>query len=184
MLPERTHARLKHFDYASPGRYLITICTADRRSTFGRIKLGKLQLSRLGQIIEKHWRAMPEHHGPRVELDEFQIMPNHFHAIVTILPAARHPDAPDPPDLGTIIGSFKAGVTREWRRLSGDGKVVVWQARFHDHIIRHELALERIRQYVRSNVQQWSLDRENPQRTGENEFYRWLEAYARKIAAG
>jgi hypothetical protein len=66
--------------------------------------------------------------------------------------------------------------------LSANQEAVVWQPRFHDHVIRHQQALERIRHYIRNNPQQWSLDGENPQATGRNEFYRWLQAYCRRIA--
>ena len=38
------------------------------------------------------------------------------------------------------------------------------QGKFHDHIIRDEQDLERIREYIRSNPSNWRRDDENPQK--------------------
>jgi REP element-mobilizing transposase RayT len=159
---------------------MITTCTAGRRNTFGTIRLGAMRLSRLGQLVEEHWLDLPNHHGPLVQLDAFVVMPNHFHGIVTILPTSRFPDAPAAAPLGNLVGGFKASVTREWNALHGTPGGVVWQPRFYEHIIRHEKALARIRDYILNNPQQWTIDRENPRQVGENMFYRWLAAYCRK----
>ena len=35
-------------------------------------------------MAEKCWNAIPEHY-PHVELDEFVVMPNHVHGILTIV---------------------------------------------------------------------------------------------------
>ena len=43
-----------------------------------------------------------------------------------------------------------------------------WQTRFHDHIIRDEESLHRIRQYIINNPNQWELDRNNPQNSPKN----------------
>jgi REP element-mobilizing transposase RayT len=162
--------------------YLITTCTADRKNLFGSIRSGKMALTRLGELVEAHWRGLPEHHGPRVQLDSFIVMPNHFHGIITILPLNRFPAATSIAHLGNLVGGFESSVTREWNVLRNLPGGVVWQPRFHEHIIRHERALQRIRQYIAINPQQWTIDRENTKRTGDNEFYRWLEEYCRKSA--
>jgi REP element-mobilizing transposase RayT len=164
--------------------YMVTTCTAGRRSTLGTIRLGEMRLSRLGAIVAAHWLDLPAHHGPLVQVDAFVVMPNHLHGIITILPANRCPDAPAVVPLGNLVGGFKSSVTREWNQLCGTPGGAVWQPRFYEHIIRHEKALARIRDYIRNNPQQWTIDRENPKAAGENEFYRWLEAYCRKSSPG
>jgi REP element-mobilizing transposase RayT len=63
-----------------------------------------MQLSRLGEIVQRHWQNIPEHHGPRVALDEFVVMPNHLHGIILLLSASQFPDAPAVKPLGTIAG--------------------------------------------------------------------------------
>ena len=57
-----------------------------------------------------------------------------------------------------------------WRRFDGR----LWQRSFFDHIIRRESSYERIDQYIAENPMRWALDRENPDRNGEDEFDRWL----------
>jgi hypothetical protein len=44
-------------------------------------------------------------------------------------------------------------------------------------VIRNEESLNRIREYIRTNPLSWELDRENPQRRGEDEFHRWLAQF-------
>jgi REP element-mobilizing transposase RayT len=46
-------------------------------------------------------------------------------------------------------------VTRLSRR-EGYGEFV-WQRNFHDHIIRSGNELDRIREYIRKNVEEWTL---------------------------
>jgi hypothetical protein len=79
---------------------------------------------------------------------------------------------------------MKAGVTRIWRKEDGNPATPVFQPGFYEHVIRHEKALERVREYIVNNPLQWELDRENPARSGESEFYRWMEAYGAKLETG
>jgi len=51
----------------------------------------------------------------------------------------------------------------------------VWQRNYYEHIIRNEDELNRIRGYIVDNPLRWHLDRENPERVGEDEFDRWLD---------
>ncbi|MCJ7446525.1 MAG: hypothetical protein MUO72_02415 [Bacteroidales bacterium] len=70
--------RIQGFDYSSPGKYFITICTKNKIPYFGKIENGEMILSELGQIAEKYWRKIPNHFR-YVKLDEFIIMPDHLH---------------------------------------------------------------------------------------------------------
>jgi hypothetical protein len=66
--------------------------------------------------------------------------------------------------LSVIIRTFKAAVTT-WARTN-DHPEFAWQGRFHDHIIRDEDDLYRIRTYIRNNPLKWALDEENPDNVG------------------
>jgi REP element-mobilizing transposase RayT len=66
--------------------------------------------------------------------------------------------------LSVIIRTFKAAVTT-WARANGHPDFT-WQGRFHDHIIRDEDDLYRIRTYIRNNPLKWALDQENPDNVG------------------
>ena len=180
MLPQRKHPRLRQYDYSAPGAYFITVGTHNRRQTLGSIRFGAMQCSRLGELLQQQWRRLPAHYGPRLRLDELAVMPNHFHGLFTILPERLFPGAPEVPAAGVIVGGLKSGVSREWNAPRGEEKVKVWHDRFHDHVVRHQEAFNRIREYIMNNPRMWSTDRENPRQTGENEFYRWFEAYCRK----
>lgn len=58
--------------------------------------------------------------------------------------------------LSTIIRRFKGRVTHDIRRhLNSD---FAWQPRFHDHIIRNEQDLRRIREYIENNPRNWDKD--------------------------
>ena len=75
--------RLSERDYSQPGSYFITLCTQDRKSYFGEIIDGKVQLNDMGKIIQDIWSEIP-YHFKHIELDICMIMPNHIHCIITI----------------------------------------------------------------------------------------------------
>ena len=63
------------------------------------------------------------------------------------------------PTIGTIVGAYKAAVTRHVNRLIHPDTVTIWQRSYHDHIIRNESSLNKIREYVLYNPARW---REEP----------------------
>ncbi len=64
-----------------------------------------------------------------------------------------------------MVGSFKSAATRGINRLRGCPGTPVWQRNYHDHIIRDEKELLRVRTYIRENPLRWALDPENPDRS-------------------
>ena len=176
--PDRHHrrsVRLHGWDYASAGLYHITICVGRKACVFGDVVGETVELTDSGILARDCWLAIPKHH-PRVVLDAFVIMPNHIHGIVGLRegeglegdPAInRQPYsapgtfvAPTSGSVGTIVGTYKAAVTRGLRR-SGHADFK-WQRSFHDHIIRSERSLNGFREYIDQNPLKWYLDRENP----------------------
>ena len=79
----RRSIRLKGYDYSWEGAYFITICCHDRKQFFGRINNRKMILTAFGKIAHTQWEQLPKRF-PNIELDEFQIMPNHMHGIIVI----------------------------------------------------------------------------------------------------
>src|SRR3989338_9055167 len=75
--------RLKHWDYSSDGGYFVTICTKNRECVFGDIKNGEMELSIIGKIVSDEW-IKTKNIRKNVELDEWVIMPDHFHGIVIL----------------------------------------------------------------------------------------------------
>jgi putative transposase len=78
-------ARLKGYDYSSEGFYFITICAHKMQHFFGHIENEKMHLNEIGKLAEKFWKEIPDHF-PHAILDEFIIMPNHMHGIITLIP--------------------------------------------------------------------------------------------------
>ncbi len=81
--------RLQSHNYAGPGYYFVTICTKNRLPWFGEIVNGKMQLSDSGRILSYEWQQTTRRR-PNVIIDEWIIMPDHFHAIVQILSADKN----------------------------------------------------------------------------------------------
>ena len=79
----RKPQRLKSFDYSTDGAYFITICTANRENFFGEIVNGKMILNACGEIVNQQWEWLAAQY-PFVSLDEFIVMPNHFHGVLFI----------------------------------------------------------------------------------------------------
>lgn len=163
-------ARHPKQDYAAPGWYFVTICTAHRRCLFGRLRGAVLQPTGMGEEVARQWREVPNHYKS-VRLDEFVVMPNHLHGIIVI--EGRHRFSPPrvsdpesfkapldrrlrPASLGSIVGAFKAGFTAWCRRNAHSD--FGWQPRFHDRIIRSNAALAGIREYIRTNPLNWVED--------------------------
>jgi putative transposase len=92
-------ARCPDYDYTSPGKYFITICTKNQIRYFGKILNGRMILSKTGIIVNDYWLAIPSHY-PHITLDEFIIMPDHLHGIIII---KRH--SLQTPKLGVCVES-------------------------------------------------------------------------------
>jgi putative transposase len=79
----RRSIRLKGFDYSQAGLYFITICCNDRVCRFGYVENDEMILNEHGKIAYNEWMKLTERF-PNFELDVFQIMPNHMHAIISL----------------------------------------------------------------------------------------------------
>jgi len=78
-------ARANWWDYHNEAAYFITICTAGKTHYFGTIRNGEIRLSELGEIVKHEWLRTPMmRRDMHITLDEYIIMPNHFHAILVI----------------------------------------------------------------------------------------------------
>jgi putative transposase len=173
----RRSVRLRGYDYASAGMYFVTVCARDRACVFGEVANGQVQLSELGETVNRCWVAVGDHFL-EVTLDRWVIMPNHLHGILAVggLRSSLQPVVgvrsrgacgPSPSSIGAIVGSFKAAVTKAHNDLRGRSGTTVWQRSYYEHVIRNERDLQRVRQYVEENPIRWELDPENPVRRQE-----------------
>ena len=79
----RRSIRLREYDYSATGAYFVTICTQGRECLLGDIAGGVMYLNDTGRMVETWWQDVSEHFF-NVVLDEFVVMPNHFHGIFMI----------------------------------------------------------------------------------------------------
>ena len=142
-LQKRKSTRIPNFDYSRNNYYFITVCTHQKNCIFGSVA----RRNHFGKIAKDEIEKIPAFYKG-VYLDSYIIMPNHIHAIIVLDGAEK--------SISEIIGSYKAGVTREIRKSKP--KMIVWQRSFHDHIIRNERQYQKIWQYVRNNDQKWEED--------------------------
>jgi len=77
-------SRLKDWDYSKDGAYFVTICTHDMKNYFGKVIEDKVILTNIGKIVNNEWLRTKEIRE-NILLDEYIVMPNHFHGILMIL---------------------------------------------------------------------------------------------------
>jgi putative transposase len=189
----RRSIRLRGYDYSRPGYYFVTICIQDRnQKLFGNIVDGKMALNQIGEAVRFCWNGLPDHFN-NIRLDEFIIMPNHFHGIIVICNPVEGAGSSRPqgssrptvflraaiddknkqgrddraPTLGKMVAFFKYQSTKQINVMRQSGVEKIWQRNYYDTIVKDEKAVCHIQQYIRNNPENWSLD---PQRHLENEI--------------
>ena len=117
--PEKHHRRsirLKGFDYSRSAVYFVTVCVQNRECLFGTVSQeveaestkNRMCLNDAGKMVSAEWLALPVRF-PSIILDEFVVMPNHFHGIIHTTPSQEVI-----PTFGRIIGAFKSIVTNNY----------------------------------------------------------------------
>ena len=150
--PQRKRLRLESYNYSQLGYYFITICTKKRHQEIlcsiepaaGAIinRPPRISPTPLGRIVDETIRAIPDHY-PGISADQFIITPDHVHLILPfrhIGPDGRQIAAPTP--LSKVIQQMK-------RIASKQAGVPLWQKGFYDHVIRNDVDLVNVRQYIR-----------------------------------
>ena len=141
------------------GWFFVTCQVAHNKSIFGAIVGERSELNDLGRRVEEYWRAMPSKY-PELELDEFVLMPNHFHAIVRVHYRPTNKEQ----HLGFLMGRFKGGTGFIYGKLRRSGEVEdigehLWQQDYWDKIVTNESQLAAYRKYIRENPSNWTRDR-------------------------
>lgn len=159
----RKSLRLKEYDYSKAGYYFITTCTKDRKNWFGKITNGKIVINKYGKIVIQQWVWLSNQYN-YVKLDNFIVMPNHFHGIIIIESNAvgngRDRSLQKVKSLSSLMGAFK---TTSSKLIHNAGLYIFqWQKSFYEHIIWYDEELNDIREYIINNPLQWELDIENP----------------------
>jgi len=129
--PRHPVRRLPGFDYATADHaYFVTICTAERASSFTDPRLATMVVDAL------LWRRQ---HG--IGLHAYCVMPDHLHLLLTLGSSGL--------SLSALLRAFKSYTTRLSWGLGYQGQL--WQARFHDHILRQAEDGRAIGVYILAN---------------------------------
>lgn len=138
-----------------------------------------MTLNDVGRIVDECWRAIPDHF-PQARLDQMQIMPDHLHAIIALVPvigkgstqwvdatgtldddramddAPAGPRGPVRGSLGAIIAAFESETTKRFNRLNGITGHRLWQPGFYERAIRQQGGeYGRIAHYIAENPANW-----------------------------
>jgi len=146
-LHNRRIIRKANFNYSKPGIYFVTINTYNKRKLLGSLTDSGIQLSKFGEIVETVWNTMPGLHV-YLKLDEYVVMPNHFHALLHI----KHNIESCPNGgVSSIVRDFKSSTTRKINELRQTPGGRVWQRSYWDKIVYDTETLCRIREYIKTN---------------------------------
>ena len=118
----RMTRRCADWDYRQRAIYMVTLVQADRsRPLLGRLVIddtnappeavaARVEPSELGAAVFDHWRRLGDF-APEVKPVFCQLMPDHLHAIVEVTRPMAKP-------LGNVIGGFKTGCEKIYRKLA------------------------------------------------------------------
>lgn len=118
--------------------------------------------------MAEEWARTPELR-PDVELCDYVVMPNHFHAVLILQTVGANCRSPLPRrfagqgsgSLAAIIAGFKSATTVRINRIRGTPGRPVWQRNYYERVLR-EHEFERAREYVLDNPRRRPEDPNNP----------------------
>lgn len=162
--------------------------TANRTTTIRIAANGAMVLNDAGEMILGQWISLADRFHS-VELDEFIVMPNHFHGIIELVSGQPIPAEPQEigqpqgiaptveqssiekptttkinPAIGDVIGAFKSLSTNEYiagvkQKSWPPFHQKLWQRNYYEHVIRSEQSYLDIVEYIRNNPLKWIEDK-------------------------
>ncbi len=185
---ERKQIRLTEFSYSENRIYFITICSKDRKQTFGKVvgygacDVPMVALSAYGNVIEKYIHLMDNKYD-NVFIDHYVIMPNHLHMMIVVSsPCETEQDktlrvsyfgtsqAPYPTENNDIKCTLHSNDSRAneiipkfislfKRYCNHEIGHNIWQRRYYDHVIRNYQEYLNVYNYIDNNPAHWAQDK-------------------------
>ena len=151
---KRKSPRIPEYDYSTNGAYFITICTHNKKPIFGPVGADSISARMVKDTFLKCIQKYPQ-----VSVPIYTVMPNHFHAIITI----NRADMESAPTISEVVRDFKRYSTLEYIKMVKSGVIPpfdakVWQRSFHDHVIRDDAGYLKIWNYIEGNPSKWEED--------------------------
>ena len=162
-VPERKANRLARYNYSQSGVYFITICSKNKRCTFGTIVGGgvpdapRTRLSPTGKIVARQLGNMIAFY-PHVRIEKYVVMPNHIHLLIAIQQGPSGASRTPPPTsarASQVIPMFISTLKRLTNKTAGHA---LWQRGYYDHIIRSPDDYNTIWHYIDTNPAKWAQD--------------------------
>lgn len=171
----RKRNRLKGFDYSSERIYFLTSCVHGMICCLGSVKNGRMILNSYCEIVNEQILWLSEQY-PYFQIHNHVVMPNHVHILAEIDTGIERTvrtgrDLSLQRDLSLrestrkiksipeLMGAFK---TTSSKKIHSDGMPdFQWHRSFYDHIVRDELAYDRIFDYIDNNPAKWMEDKFN-----------------------
>jgi len=106
-----------------------------------------------GLIASEQWEWLGKQFE-YLDLISFVVMPDHVHGIIRInVPEILSNQKIKP--LPELLGAYKTTVSK---RIHASGDIYFkWQKSYHDHIIRNNVELSRIMNYIENNPINWRV---------------------------
>ncbi len=155
-LPNRKRVRMAGYDYSTPTKYFVTICSYHKELIFSKIAEGdgynssKVELTDIGKEVEVQITLLSARYKGLI-IEHYVIMPNHIHMLIDVTQKEN-----DKCSLSDIICGFKSLTSNECRKKYK--AINIFQPSFHDHIIRNEKDYKNIYDYISSNPEKWTDD--------------------------
>lgn len=150
--------RNANINYRS-GWWSVSIQVAKNKSIFGAIVGDKVALNALGRAVQDYWLALPGKY-PELEIFDFAVMPNHFHALLRIHFAPTNREH----HLGFLMSRLKGGTSFIYGKMRRAGEIEdigdrLWQRDYWDDLVTSEAEFKGWQKYIRENPANWSNDR-------------------------
>ncbi|OQB89090.1 MAG: hypothetical protein BWX86_02537 [Verrucomicrobia bacterium ADurb.Bin122] len=145
----------KGYDYRRAGVAMVTLKTRPG-VRLCRITQRTFELTETGRIVQHELQGIPAFYG-QVKIGQYQIMPDHLHALVHVVR-----DLPEDVTLQHVVRGFKLGVDRICRERFGEASFQVFEKGMFDRLVFDRDHLKREVAYVRDNVRRYRLRRAHP----------------------
>lgn len=167
--------RKKDHDYTSVSLYLITVTTIDRKPILGELvgnsaAEATIDSTDLGRLVIAYFKRISaiamEKTGCRVQVVQYQLMPDHFHGILYV-----KDQLPKEYTLGHIISGWKGACTRAYRQLYALSPKAEYELNdslfnvgYNDRVLNQYGQLDGWIAYLRDNPRRLWLKVHNPNR--------------------
>ena len=121
-----------------------------------------LAASEIGKIASDYCLQIPKHYS-FVVIDEYIVMPNHIHMILSIQKDIKtnytaNIYGPQSGNLSAIIRAYKSTV----KKYANENNIPFeWQPSYYEHIIKNESSYLHIINYIQENPNNWIKDKFN-----------------------